>query len=1471
MPQTLKASALTPALASTGSVPISGAKAGAAPAQRAAFIPGKLAGAGLAARRTEAKPPKLVAPAAGGGKGGVAAEPAAPAAEGAAAEASSGAELFAGGKETVPDPAQEKTEEKLESAAPESAEAAEESEQAPEALPESGAEAPTSPSEAVGEPSSRPDVGADLSPSSVEGGEADKPNGSENNTPEAAARRQATQLARMEQADNARVAEQHAEEQDQERAEEQQEQKAQSGNVQGMSDAGLTPMEKEAGLAAVAEDAGGQEGAAATVGGGAASGDLGDQQEPKAPDTSAMDSESGLATAAALPAGAAPIALAGVGGSVDNSIQQEGQSLQAQVPEVEVGGQGDGSAVQRLEGSGAAERPRRIETGKAEPTPAPEPLPKASPSAIKKTASPRINDSATGAVSADDASRVQSSIAAMPTSDPGLAVPAGTPPTLRLAGDANPAHIAEQKQEIDAIILAQRNQGAAEIAAPAGDDNIRVRRPRESRKAQKLAVPGNAGTGSVEPTDDAVGIIAEEKKGDEVRSAIAQAQGEVAAKKAEHQTRVAEEKSKTQQQLAGLQVENANQQDAVRLQARNEVSKAKAVWSQAQRREIDRANEKTRAQLSSGDEKIAKEESRANQQASRHIAEGEREALHHKQEAETKAEKKKNEAEGESQGVFAGVASKVSSFFDALKKGLADIFEEATRLVRAAIAQAKKLAVAVIEKARQVVVSIIRAVGDALIAIGETLLAAFPVLRAKWRGFIEEKIRAAENRGNQLADTLKKNAQKLLGALGKGFGFLLDLHKKAIMAALDGARTVAMGAINFAKKVADALGPYVVLVKDIAKNPGLWISNLAAAVKDGIKNHLWTAFKSGVKEWFNQKLEQMLGLGSVIWNVLKKGGIALKEIGKMVWEGLKAAIPSALIAILIEKLVAMIVPAAGAVMLIIQGIQAAWGSVQRIIAALGKFVAFLKAVKKGDAGPSFAEMLAAAAIVVIDFVSHWLLKKLRGPASKIGARIKAIAKKIMAKIKAVAKKAVGWVKGKAKNAKQKLTDWRAKSKAKKDAKKEKGKEDPQKKQQDKEKAKMERLKKAVEALRPKVQKLLKKGISRLRLGFSLLKWRIEYRLSRLEIKDRSINAVVNPTERLKDFEHVDPRDLGRVLLDIFRKAEDTYRRTRFVGHVDPSEITRLEKSGLHAKHPTKEDIRRLEESAKAVVGGSQEALGTSRTESIEIIRRVEENDVRIIVPESTSKVTVKPSQEEFQANMRRAEVLENKFGAGPIHVPGAKSYPVTLNDANIPSVRGLRSVIETGRIPGTEATERITDWMKAKGLATDQEITGDSAMTPKTKAERDKLKSLKGKSPEQILTDQRALGRAPALGPAAISGASQLADVEAKRRKDLKSLPHETVESGEINKLKAAELHRAEAINNIFVRLARIMEKPPVDLITTDKDKAIQAVALAFREWISYNFPAPDKMVKLSEPEIDHLTYRLELALLNLLHQAGRE
>jgi hypothetical protein len=170
---------------------------------------------------------------------------------------------------------------------------------------------------------------------------------------------------------------------------------------------------------------------------------------------------------------------------------------------------------------------------------------------------------------------------------------------------------------------------------------------------------------------------------------------------------------------------------------------------------------------------------------------------------------------------------------------------------------------------------------------------------------------------------------------------------------------------------------------------------------DGIRNHLWVAIKTAVSQWFNDKVESVLGMGRAVWNLLTRGGISMAKVGQMAWEAIKAAIPGVLIALLIEKLVSMIIPAAGAILAIIEGLQAAWGTIQRILAAIEKFVAFLLLVKLGNAGAAFATAVAAGAVAAIDFVSNWLLKRLRKPASAVGGRIRAIAQKIGEKLKLI--------------------------------------------------------------------------------------------------------------------------------------------------------------------------------------------------------------------------------------------------------------------------------------------------------------------------------------------------------------------------------------------------------------------------------------------------------------------------------------
>ncbi|WP_310564922.1 hypothetical protein [Hydrogenophaga sp.] len=1086
-------------------------------------------------------------PAGGAGGGASTSDAGGDAGGGEATPDSDAAAAGAGG--TAAEAVREQTEDKMAAAHPEGA--AEEAQAEPATAADSGpGEADTGGEQAPGGPTdtgdtnagdnaagasaagapatdSDDDTAAEAAPSAATA------NAATQTDPEATQRAQATSEAREHSQDSQRVAENASEE----HADDQAEQQADaSAGASAPAGAELSSAEAGAGLADLGETVGGggDGGGAGAAGGGGGGAAAPATDEAAPPDLAAQDPADGLGAAAALGPVQAGAALGSVGSAIERTAGEEGQALQDQMPNPEVGEDGaSSSAVQPLADDAQAERPQAVQPGASPATPQPAPTPPAGPAPVAGVAEPQVSAGEGGKVSSEDGARVQGAVDALPTHDPGLDVPAGAPPQVQLSGEADPASADQQKAELDQTVATQRQQGAADAAAPAGENAIRSTRPREVLKPPEIAQGGAAGGGKgaadAGAAAEGLAIIANQKKGPEVRAAMAQAQAEMAGKKGEHQQKVSAEKDKNDEQMAALRAENAAEQAAEKAGARSEVAKARSDWTAEQRKAIDATGQKAGQELAKGHTKVAQEQRQADDKATQHIGDGEREAGEAKAGAERDAAAKKAEAKKESGGVFGWLSSKVSSFFNAIKRGITAIFDAAKRLVRAAIDKAKKLAVAVIEAARKAIVAVIKAVGAALIALGDVLLAAFPNLKRRFRSFIEAKVKAAENAVNRLADALKKGVTKLLDALGKAFEFLLDAYKKAMFMVLDAAKAVVDGAIKAAKAVADLVGTFIVLIKDIAANPGGWIANLGAAVMDGVKNHLWKAFKTAVKGWFDDKLEQVLGVGTAIWSVLKKGGIAIKDVGKMAFEALKAAIPQALIQLLIEKVVAMIVPAAGAVMAIIEGLQAAWGTVQRIIAALGKFVSFLKAVKAGGAGPQFADLLASAAIVVIDFVANWLLKKLRGPASKVGAKVKAIAQKIMAKLKAVMKKVGGALKkvakkigGAVKKGKKRFDDWRAKRKAKKDSKNAGKKKDAGQKKQDKDEEKKDRLRKAVEAIRPQVASMAGKGkLSGMLLKARLLMWRVRYRLTSLQLKVAdgvaTVVAKVNPSEEVSKF------------------------------------------------------------------------------------------------------------------------------------------------------------------------------------------------------------------------------------------------------------------------------------------------------------------------------------------------------------------
>jgi hypothetical protein len=274
---------------------------------------------------------------------------------------------------------------------------------------------------------------------------------------------------------------------------------------------------------------------------------------------------------------------------------------------------------------------------------------------------------------------------------------------------------------------------------------------------------------------------------------------------------------------------------------------------------------------------------------------------------------------------------------------------------------------------------------------------------------------------------------------------------------------------------------------------------------------------------------------------------------------------------------------------IIQGIQAAWGAIQRIIQAISAFVAFLKGVLSGSGPVLFAQAVAAAAVAVIEFVAQWLLKKLKGAATGVGGKLREIAKRIGQRLKAVGKAVAGGARraagaamravravgrgiahgaravgrGIARGArylerklgrfgaamgrgirgaaaamkrqwqrlKDKFREWRDKLKQKWENWKKKREE---RKAQKAERA-QEKLDQAVAAIRPQLQSLLMRGVSAFRLRAQLLYWRARYRLTSLTISQGmplTITATVNPKLVVAHAVKVLGGELGQILNEV---------------------------------------------------------------------------------------------------------------------------------------------------------------------------------------------------------------------------------------------------------------------------------------------------------------------------------------------------
>ena len=977
--------------------------------------------------------------------------------------------------------------------------------------------------------------------------------------PEALQRVQEQSEQSQHQADNERTTQQGSQERDEDQAE----QEAESGNAPAGAEAELSGPEKSAAMESVGEEQAAEGGAGGGAGGG---GGAEARTEEAPPDVSGMPPEQGLATLSSATPAQADAALGGVQSAAAAENAEQTQAAHESLPQTTVGeppsprvtgskGGGAGGAA----GANAAAPATGAQAPKTKPAPTPAP---AVGNAADKVARPQIAKPAEGAEPSDaDKAQVAASISALPTSDPGLKTKLGAAPTLQLSGAADPAQMAAQKARSDQSVAAARAGDAAEVAKPMGEQNVRPTVGQAQIKARtlKAAAAGAAGgavggAGASGAAGGAVGgargVLAEELKGPEVRAAMAAASAQAAAARIETQAKIAAGNAAAQAQIGDIKTQAATDQDTVSAKVRSDARNARSQYARKQEAAISQLDRRQQQTIAKTGDKAGEEKRKGEEEAAAQIEEGETQTADKAQEVETEVERKKQEAQAqtEEKGFFGRLADDLGAWFDRQKKWISEKVEAGKKWIKETADRFKKYAAEKIDQARDRVTGLIKEGGELLKSGADALLSEFPAARDAVKGVIDSGVEIGVKATNDIAEGVKDRVNRTVDGVAAVAEGALDVGGKVANAAIDYAKSTTVDALNAADKAMAALGVLKVLVEDVASDPGGWVGKLGASAKDGVANHLAAAMKAAIKQWWEGKLESVLGVGPAIWEVLKKGGLGLKEIGTMAWAAIKAAIPPALIQLVIEKVVAMIIPAAGAVMAIIEGLQAAWGSVSAMLGAVGKAIAYLKAVKGGGGGPAFAQLVAAAAVVVIDFVSNWLIAKLGKAILKIGGKIKGIAQKLLKKISAAVKKftAKRKAKKKAKSKKKnkaardkkakQLREERKNRKADKDGKK---KDDPAKKAQDKEAARRKKRDAAIARVKPKIAALLSKGIGKTWLGIRLRALGFTHGLKALSLKGKTITARASPEVTL---ETVDNAVLGAMLEPILVMAEAAYLR-----------------------------------------------------------------------------------------------------------------------------------------------------------------------------------------------------------------------------------------------------------------------------------------------------------------------------------------
>ncbi|MFI6007773.1 DUF4157 domain-containing protein [Streptomyces sp. NPDC051243] len=761
---------------------------------------------------------------------------------------------------------------------------------------------------------------------------------------------------------------------------------------------------------------GGGSGGAGGGGGAAPAPGKGKKDSAPVPNLSGVSPEAGLATASKLKPHKALQAMGGVGGAVDRTVGDEHKTLASAPPSM----QRPAGAPQTLQGKPKTDAPAEYSQDKPQEAQAPE-QENAEVTGAKepegqieaeKAEEPGGWDTFKMALGFGigkvaswlgfevDPQELAAKFAGLPTKDEALKqAQAGNAPGVEMKGSAEQT-AGEQDGHVDAKGQETVATARDDAGRGMGEDQVYPNAPKEELSAQVpgaqggegVAVEGGGATGAVPP--EAASEVAEHEQGPQFQAAFSDGQKGMSEGRQAKDRDFRDSQAKHKQQVDAEIAKNTDTQAGEREKAMGEVTAQREDWRTQQDEELKSLGDKKTERH----DKVRKDVEDKEKQTDDNV---EKEKEGSDKNIQDESEKAERDAEKQRDGAVQDSGNWITKAFDWIKQKVIEIKNAIVRVIRAArdavvgfIKNFKDTVERWINEARKGIVEAIKNLIKDLIEFAVAMVRAVIELAARIRKFITDLIAAAIALVNRLAEALKQAITDLLNAIGKLLSSILDVLKKALLDVVKAIVAAVKAVLDFASKLLGALGEFMLIAVDFLSDPGGWLSGAKNSAVDGAKNHLFREVKAAVKDWFQSKIQEIIGVPKAILDKLIKGGITLEQIVKETWDAIVPQLPFIIGEIVITKVIAKLIPGAGWVMAVIDAIRTAIGALGEILRAMGAVLDWLKAVRRGGAGVLFAKAVAAGIVALLELAYEALLSGIGKYVAKVGRRFKDIAAKL---------------------------------------------------------------------------------------------------------------------------------------------------------------------------------------------------------------------------------------------------------------------------------------------------------------------------------------------------------------------------------------------------------------------------------------------------------------------------------------------